>query len=264
MRDTAQFDGDEKGRLPLGPVTAWAIARVALVLHLKQRTTPITPPEVREFLRKELGWANPSNHSLYRGILAKLREKAALEADAITKPVEGDSRFDAATEFHPVTVYSLGEWADEFLRTELFRIEDDLTTSRRLLRALADISGGCSSQAEPKVIVNTATMLRWLVLWACSDGPATLPDVMAKLRKLSGGNWPSISMMHRAVRELESEYYGAVRLLGKHPTVVEITPAGRQVMENLRPHIARECGNALAFIEAGVNLIQRLRPEGEN
>lgn len=208
MGDTPQFDGDEKGRLPLGPVTAWAIARVALVLHLKQRTTPITPPEAREFLRKELGWANPSNHSLYHGILAKLREKAALEADAITKPVEGDSRFDAATEFHPVTVYSLGEWANEFLRTELFRIE--------------------------------------------------------KLRKLSGGNWPSISMMHRAVRELESEYYGAVRLLGKHPTVVEITPAGRQVMENLRPHMARECGNALAFIEAGVNLIQRLRPEGEN
>lgn len=252
-----------KKRLPLGPVTTWEVARLVALKHVAQRAQsaraldrpfpPISPTEIWEYLASALGWA-PGPASLYTGILSPLRE-----AEALVRNVHKD--VPRATEVHLLTTYSPGPRMEEVLRIRTPPLMERLNASRRMLEAiLPRLVDAAGAEPAPGIVTNTGTLLRWLCLYVLQEAGGTL-QVAAFRDRLSAvtttPNWPSQSMVYRALQELSDPSLAAVAIGDDRTSHAVLAAHGPALMCRLAAALQEPVKQALRFITTAADILRQ-------
>lgn len=246
---------DKIDRLPLGPATAWEVARLVTLKYVAHKTStartleqpfpPVSPTEIRTYLADRLGWA-PGPGSLYTGILTPLRTEKAL-----TLNTHADR--PGASEVHLLSTYTPGPKMEEILRIRTPRVVERLQVSLRMLAAvLPKLQAAGGPPPAQTIATNAGTLTRWLCLYAIDEASglpaATLHSRVCALTTTS--SWPSPSMTYRALKELT--YADAVTYPGGQAA---LTPTGRRILRNLAAALVQPVKRALRFAEGALDIL---------
>lgn len=259
---------DRIARLPLGTVTASKVGRAVVLDYLRQHRSGATPAEIRAHLIATLGW-NPSDDTLYQGMLVELRKQGPSEPAVKahrTKPKTswGDSERHPPSPYHVETTYRITEAGLRLLEEEKKALrgpEAPLSSSQHLLKTLLPVIGPSDGQLTG-LRVNVGVMLQWLILWSIREsGPDTMIGLRDALHKLCGQvswhppdgrtpeRWPRYNAVAREVQKLETA--GSITR-GGNPVLVNITPEGLKLVDRWQPDVRASVEAAARFVNAAM------------